>query len=134
MLQALDSKLPITSIQNERGQSAVEYLIMCAALVTLFITTSSENSIYNMISHTIHDKYSSYAFGVSISDPPDKAFDDKVKEDAAKVKEVLDELENIEDLISDIELPDLSFKDISDEDSGIINGFKTLVHDIKDLL
>ncbi len=122
-------------LHNEQGQSAVEYLVVCTALVTLFLISSSHNSVYNMISHTIHDKYSSYSFGVSISDPPSKAFDDKVKHDAAEVKEVIHELEEVAGYLKDHPLPEtIKPGDLPSAFQGIIKGFKELVQDLKDLL
>ena len=133
MLQTLLQKRLSATLHNEKGQSAVEYLVICTALVTLFLMSSSQDSIYNMISHTIHDKYSSYAFSVSISDPPGKAFDDAVKQDAAKVKEVLNELKEMEDLIKDTILPDIKHDNPLSDDKKIIKDFKALVKKIIDL-
>ena len=106
-MKALANILPANFIQNEKGQSAVEYLVICTALVSILLMSSSQDSMYNIVSHTMQEKYKSYAFGVSISDPPSKQFDDEVKQDADKVKEVLNTLSKIERLISDTIVPDI---------------------------
>lgn len=136
MLQSIRQKQPSGTLHNENGQSAVEYLVICTALVTLVLISSSQDSVYNMISHTIHNKYSSYAFGVSIADPPSKAFDDAVTKDITKAKQVLHDLENIGDVIGDLtklNIADELEKDISSMDKKIMNGVLTLWDDIKSL-
>lgn len=80
-----------------RGQSAVEYLIVTSALIAGLITLPN---IYDTISHTMHDKYTSYAFSIAISDPPSKEFDDKVHHEA-------DTMEQIEDLLFKTIFPDI---------------------------
>lgn len=107
-------------ILNQRGQSAVEYIIVTGFIVTALVTLPS---LYDTFSHTMHDKFQSYAFGISISDPPSKAFDDEVH----KVSEVLGEIEKIFselwDMIKDLTLhgkvPSLS--DIKKVVSDILN-------------
>lgn len=91
MLRALRS--------NEKGQSSVEYIIVTSALVAALITMPS---IYDTISHTMQDKYKSYAFGVSISDPPSKQFDDKVHKVADIIKQIEDLIEKIGAIFTDI--------------------------------
>ena len=123
-------RLPASILHNKRGQSAVEYLVVCAAVVSLLLMSSAKDSVYHMISHTIRDKYSSYAFAVSISDPPSKAFDDTMKRDSAKVKKVLHELTKLEDFIGDVALPDIEKDILSPPNSKIVKDFKDLVEDI----
>jgi len=130
MLQSIRQKQSPGTLHNENGQSAVEYLVICTALVTLVLISSSQDSVYNMISHTIHNKYSSYAFGVSIADPPSKAFDDTI------AKQVLHDLENIEDIIGDLtklDIADELKKDISSMDKKIMHEVLTLWEKIKSL-
>ena len=124
-MKTLTNMLPAHVFQNEKGQSAVEYLVICTALVTMLLISSSQDSLYNIMSHTMQDKYKSYAFGVSISDPPSKQFDDEVKQDADKVKEVLDTLDEIGELISHIVLPDILHGKMPSTDS--IKKFASLV-------
>lgn len=83
---------------NECGQSSVEYLVVTGALIASLITLPN---IYDTISHTMRDKYKSYAFSVAISDPPSKQFDDKVHHTA-------DIIEQIEDLLSNTIFPDIA--------------------------
>jgi len=116
-MKTLINKFPAHVFQNEKGQSAVEYLVICTALVTMLLISSSQDSLYNIVSHTMQDKYKSYAFGVSISDPPSKQFDDEVKEDADKVKDVLDTLKEIKELISHIIIPDILHGQMPSTDS-----------------
>lgn len=126
---------PMKLLRDQRGQSAVEYLVICTAMVTLFLVSSSQDSVYNMMSHTIHDKYESYAFGISISDPPSKAFDDAVKQDAAKIQKALHELEDVADYIKDHPLPEtIQSGDLPSTFDTVIKGFKDLVQDLKNLL
>lgn len=87
------SRWLLRHIRNDRGQSIVEYLIVSAAIVASLITAPS---IYQEISGTLKNKYKSYAFGVAVSDPPRKTFDDQVKKDADEVKHILDILKDIE--------------------------------------
>ncbi len=82
---------------NEKGQSAVEYLVVMAALMASLITLPN---IYHTVSHTMQDKYTSYAFSVAISDPPSKQFDDTVHQGADILKE-------IEHVLFDIIIPDI---------------------------
>lgn len=87
--------------RNEKGQSTIEYLVVTGVLIASLI---SMPSIYKAISDTMQDKYKSYAFGVAISDPPRKAFDDTVQKDADKVKEVLDTLKDLGQFIENLTL------------------------------
>jgi Flp pilus assembly pilin Flp len=112
-------------LTNNNGQSAVEYIVVCAALVAGLIITPN---IYDTISHTMQDKYKSYAFSVSISDPPSKQFDDKVKHDADEVKHVIDILKDLEKLVTDSIIPDILHGKIPSEDS-----VKEFLHLLKSL-
>lgn len=78
--------------RNERGQSTVEYLIVTGAVV--FFIIGSPN-LYDEMSHIMQNKYKSYSFGVAISDPPRKAFDDDVREVTGKIKDLLDYIKDI---------------------------------------
>lgn len=88
-----------------RGQSTIEYLIVTFVVVAAVVTAPG---IYETVSHTMANKYHSYRFGIAISDPPRKAFDDTIKKDAGKVEHFFDTLGKIEDLIGDTIFPDLS--------------------------
>jgi len=78
--------------RNERGQSTVEYLIVTGAVV-FFIIGSPK--FYDEMSHIMQNKYKSYSFGVAISDPPRKKFDDDVNVITGKIKQVLDFIKDI---------------------------------------
>jgi hypothetical protein len=84
--------------RNQSGQSSVEYLVVTGALIAGLITLPN---IYDTFSHTMQDKYKSYAFSVAISDPPSKQFDDEVHHTA-------DIIEEIEDLLFKTIFPDLA--------------------------
>jgi hypothetical protein len=90
---------------DNRGQSTVEYLVVTFTLVAALITLPS---IYQTVSHNVANKYHSYSFGVAVSDPPRKAFDDAVQQDADRIENIFAVLADIEDLISDSIFPDLS--------------------------
>lgn len=127
-MKLLKSVLQVPFLAGEEGQSAVEYLVICTALVTLLLVSTSQDGIYQMMSHTMQDKYKSYAFGVSIADPPSKAFDDEVKKDAEKVKEVLDTLGELEELITHAIIPDILHGKMPSKDSvkEFVNLLKSL--------
>lgn len=116
------------TIHNEKGQSAIEYIVICTALVTMLLITSSHNSIYNIVSHTMQDKYNSYEFAVSISDPPSKQFDDEVEQDADKVKDIMHTLKKIKHLIGHSIIPDITHGKIPSMDS--IKEFGKLVESL----
>ncbi len=90
-MQTLSRQTERTS-NSQSGQSAVEYLVILTALL---IIVPLWPSVYRQLSHTMQDKYSSYAFAVSISDPPSKAFDDEIKKDTGKVGHFLKTLKDI---------------------------------------
>ncbi|MFO7830369.1 MAG: hypothetical protein R6V18_00135 [Desulfuromonadaceae bacterium] len=90
---------------GEAGQSTIEYLVVFFCLTAVLLKGPW---IYEKISTPIQNKYHSYAFGVAISDPPTKAFDDEIQKDAAKVEHVLEVLEEIEDEIEHAHIPDPS--------------------------
>lgn len=98
------NKIVFFGLRNQQGQSAVEYLVITAALVASLLTLPN---MYDTLSHTMRNKYQSYAFGVSISDPPSKAFDDKVSKDADEVKHILETLKQVENLFSHTIIPDI---------------------------
>lgn len=105
-------------VVNNRGQSTIEYLVVTFILVAMLITSPS---IYNSFSGVMANKYHSYAFGIAISDPPRKAFDDTIEKDMDRITKIFDVIDEIEDLIegsiekiieemTDIKMP--SFDDI----------------------
>lgn len=95
----------LVSAGNDRGQSTIEYLIVTGAVVAALLTGPH---IYNKVINTMHNKYHSYSFGIAISDPPRKAFDDTVQKDASKVYNIFKIFDEIEDLFTDSVFPDLS--------------------------
>lgn len=82
MRNHLQDKKLFSPLADRRGQSAVEYLVVVSALIFFLLAAPS---IYKTFSLTMQYKYKSYAFGVSISDPPSKHFDDEVKGDIDRV-------------------------------------------------
>jgi phage-related protein len=70
-----DRRFP--SLLNCLGQSATEYLLVVACLISVGLATPH---LINEMGDTISNKYKSYAFGVAISDPPTVAYDKKVQE------------------------------------------------------
>ncbi len=88
---------------NQRGQAAVEYLIVCFCLIATLLTVPS---IYLTFSDAVSNKYKSYCFGVAISDPPTKAFDDKEKAASDALREVKEVFNAIEQLIKDLFFPE----------------------------
>lgn len=96
---------PSVGVGNNSGQSTVEYLIVTFTIVAMLITVPN---IYSKVSTTMQNKYHSYSFGIAISDPPRKAFDDSVQKDAEKVGHIFNIFHEIEDLFSDSIFPDLS--------------------------
>lgn len=87
------------------GQSTIEYLVVTSVVGAALITMPI---MYKTFSDTMKNKYHSYTFGIAISDPPRKAFDDVIKKDADKVAHIFDVLEEIEDDIENASLPDFS--------------------------
>jgi len=88
---------------NNKGQAAIEYLVVCLVLITALIKAPA---IYDTLSGVMKNKYHSYSFGVAISDPPRKAFDDALTKDANKILSIFDVLKEIEDDIENVNLPD----------------------------
>lgn len=86
-------------ITNERGQSTAEYIIIVMLMFTAFL---GKDAAIEQLQLTFHNKYKSYAFGVSISDPPSKSFDDTVKKTADKIKNIIDSIKNIIDIIAQV--------------------------------
>ena len=110
---------------NQSGQSAVEYLVILTALL---IIVPLWPSIYQQFSHTMQDKYSSYAFAVSISDPPSKTFDDNVKKDTGKVGHFLKTLKDIGEVLKQDIFGSLIHGKMPDK-----NALKTLLKLVKGL-
>lgn len=95
-MQQLKAQQFVRPLADCRGQSAVEYIVV---VFFAFAVLLSGPSIYDMFSHTMANKYHSYAFGVAISDPPRKAFDDKVKKDTDTILKIFDVFDEIKDLL-----------------------------------
>jgi hypothetical protein len=93
----------LSVLRGNKGQSTVEYLVVTCALVAALIKAPG---LYHTVSDTLENKYHSYSFGVAVSDPPRKAFDDAVNEDYEKIRKVLDPLDELKRLINDIIIPD----------------------------
>lgn len=58
------------------------------------------DNVKDTLVKTFHNKYQSYAFGVSISDPPSSAFDKEVNDDAKKIKEITDIIKDLIDFVT----------------------------------
>jgi hypothetical protein len=93
------------TLTNQRGQSAVEFLVVVGALISALVAMPSA---FSMVQDMLRDKYRSYSFGIAISDPPDSIFDDTVARDAAKIKKVVDTLHDVEKFIKQPSLPDVA--------------------------
>jgi len=87
---------------GDSGQSTVEYLIVTFVFVAALIFPTS---VYDVISTTLKNKYHSYAFGVAISDPPRKKFDDTFNKGAEEVEKVKATFEKVEDLMDGKNFP-----------------------------
>jgi len=90
-------------LRGQRGQSAVEYLVVVGALVSALIAAPSA---FDMVRGMMQNKYRSYSFGIAISDPPTSIFDEKVDRDADTVKEAMDALHKLEKFIAHPSLPE----------------------------
>ena len=90
-------------LRCQRGQSAVEYLIVVGALVSALVAAPSA---FHMVRDMMQSKYQSYSFGIAISDPPTSTFDEEVARDANTVKEVMNTLHTLENFIEHPSLPD----------------------------
>ena len=90
-------------LRGNKGQSTVEYLVVTFVLVAALVKGPG---IYHTVTDTMENKYHSYSFGIALSDPPRKAFDDAVNEDYEKIKKVLDPLDELKRLMNDIIIPD----------------------------
>jgi hypothetical protein len=101
--------MSLSHLEDKKGQSTIEYLLVCFILIGVLLKGPG---IYHKVSSTMENKYHSYAFSVAISDPPRKAFDDEIRKDAAKVEHVLEVLEEIEDDIEHAHIPDIRDIDI----------------------
>jgi len=91
-------------VLNQNGQSIVEYLVICGVLVMALVTMPS---IYQEMSHTMQNKYKSYCFGVAISDPPRKAFDDAINKDANEIHKIITFFQKLEHFITNVVVPDI---------------------------
>jgi len=106
-------RLRLARLANQRGQSVVEYLVLCGVLIMALITAPS---IYSTMSHTMQNKYRSYWFGVAVSDPPRKAFDDTINKDADRVHEVIDAFKKLADFVSNTIIPDILHMKLPDQE------------------
>lgn len=88
------------NLNNDSGQSTVEYLIVTFMVVAALIYPTP---IYETISGTLKNKYQGYRFAVAISDPPRKEFDDKLEKGAEMVHKVIDTVGEIKRVASDVE-------------------------------
>jgi hypothetical protein len=86
-----------SQLTNQQGQSTVEYVAVIFLLLTTFLGTSCIDDLVD----TFHRKYKSYAFAVSISDPPSSSFDKEVNEGAGKVAEIMDVIDNLMEYVED---------------------------------
>ncbi len=99
-----------TAPSDNRGQSSIEFLVALLGLIILFGSFSpilgndakKKQSVYEVFSDTMKNKYKSYCFGVAISDPPSEAFDKKVDNDAKMIKKFLDKIKDILDSAEDL--------------------------------
>lgn len=98
-------------LRNQHGQSAVEYLIVVGALVSALVAAPSA---FNMIRGMMQNKYSSYSFGIAISDPPSSHFDEDVKKGANEVKEAIDALHELEKIVEHPPRPEFEKPDWPD--------------------
>jgi len=121
----LRTKGGLVPFLNQSGQSAVEYLVICGVLIMALITMPS---IYHTMGHTMKNKYRSYCFGVAISDPPRKAFDDAINKDADKVQEVIDAIKNIGEFIGNVIVPDILHGRLPDQEE--IEKFLDMIKDL----
>ena len=113
-------------LTNQCGQSTTEYVVIILFMLFAFM---GKNAITEQLQTTFHNKYKSYAFGVAISDPPSKAFDDEVKDKTDRVKTVIDSLKNIIDIISDFFSGDIDPG--TDPGTEIIEQFKHIIEQFK---
>ncbi len=81
---------------SQRGQSTVEYVVIVTIFLTAFMAAPS---VTKQLQTVFANKAESYAFAVSISDPPGSRADEKVHE-------VTDKIDKIYNFLNDFELPD----------------------------
>lgn len=113
---------PWSLLGCSRGQSAVEYLVICACLITALLAAPP---VLNTVHDTLANKYGSYSFGVSISDPPTVAHDQKIQQIIDTLKKWGEKVMNWFQTF---------FKRLVDFfKNGIPNLFKLLVKGLKDL-
>lgn len=99
---------------SSNGQATIEYVVVVTALIAVLMGT---NSIFSEFRKVFIDKYKSYCFGISISDPPSPAFIGEEK----KVKELEEYIENL-----DVPVEDLPF--LSEDEKEVIELFEKIVH------
>ena len=110
---------------DQKGQSAVEYLIVVGALVTSLIAAPS---MFSTVRTMMLDKYRGYSFGVAISDPPSSAFDKEVEENGDKVKKITTALHDLEEFIEHPSWPDPDMPEWPGK--KVIEEFEHLLHDL----
>jgi hypothetical protein len=108
---------------GQRGQAAVEYLVVVGALVTALVALPS---VFELVRESLQSKYQSYSFAVAISEPPRSAFDREVAADAHKVEEVMRVLHDLEKFLAHPSLPDVHKPDIPA--TGFIKDLEKLIH------
>ncbi len=81
---------------SQKGQSTVEYVVVVSLLLATFLGSSCIDDLVD----AFHKKYKSYAFGVSISDPPSSSFDKEVNDGAQKIADIM---KIIDDLLQFVE-------------------------------
>lgn len=111
------------SLDGQRGQAAVEYLVVVGALVTALVTLPS---VFDVVRESLQSKYQSYSFAVAISEPPRSVFDREVAADAHKVEEVMRVLHDLEEFLAHPSLPDFDKPDIPATD--FIKDLEKLIH------
>lgn len=70
---------------DQKGQSTVEYVVIVSLLLATFLGSNAMDTLIKKF----HQKYKSYAFSVSISDPPSSSFDREVNDGAQEVADIV---------------------------------------------
>lgn len=107
---------------SSSGQSTVEYVVVVTALIAVLMGT---HSVFSEVRTVFIDKYRSYCFGISISDPPSVTFEKKIEKDS---KTALNDLKEIESFIkkhSSFDIPDIPKKPTNAKE--ILNDFEKLL-------
>lgn len=110
---------------NQYGQSTTEYIVVILFLFTAFL---GSDTITGELQQTFQNKYKSYAFAVSVSDPPSAAFDQEVHDDANKIKNILSSLKDIVDTVEDLLSGDI--QPGTDPGTEILEDFKRIIDNL----